>query len=73
MIQNDNIAWMKLTSSASRLHSEGLNSTYMLQNEVTVAYWDVSNSETGDITQQLLLLRDLHETEFAKPDTTTEK
>ena len=29
---------MKPTSSVSHLHSEGLDITYMLQSEVTVAY-----------------------------------
>jgi len=68
MTQNDNIAWMKPTFSASRLHSEGLNTTYTLQSEVTVVYWDMLYSETGcDITLQLLLLRDLHELRSQNP------
>lgn len=56
MIQNDEITWMKCTTSASCLYSERLNTMYLLQSKVTVVCCDMPSGETWcDITLQLLL------------------
>ena len=48
-----------------------LNTTYMLESEVTVTYRDMLSSETGcDIMLQLLLLSDLHELSLQNPNMT---